>query len=371
MNNSQKTFELGQSIWYDNIQRKLLENGEMQRMVDEGLIYGVTSNPSIFNAAIGKSNEYDDDLIPLAQAGKSAAEIFDALAAEDIRATADLLRGHYDRTGGADGYVSLEVNPTLANESAATTAEARRLWNLVDRPNLMVKIPATEEGLPAIQQSTAAGININITLIFSRQRYAEVMDAYLAGLEARIEAGEPINQIHSVASFFVSRIDSNVDARLDALIAEEGAGAAKAAELRGKAAIANAKLAYQLFREVFGSARFAALEAVGGNVQRPLWASTSTKNPSYPDTLYIDELIGPQTVNTVPPNTLDAFNAHGTVAYTLDQGLGEAQAVMDDLATLGISMDEVTHELEEQGVRAFSQAFAQLMETVEERRAAA
>lgn len=370
MNNSQKIYESGQSIWYDNIQRALLENGEMARMVREGLIYGVTSNPSIFNAAIGKSNEYDDDLEPLAKEGKSAEAIFDALSVEDIRAAADLLRVHYDKVNGADGYVSLEVNPLLANNSQETLAEAKRLWAMVDRPNLMVKIPATEEGLPAIQSTTAAGININITLIFSRERYAEVIDAYLSGLEERVAAGQPIDRIHSVASFFVSRIDSKVDALLDQIVAGEGAHAAQAAALRGKIAIANAKLVYQLYRSEFGSERFAALKAKGGNVQRPLWASTSTKNPAYPDTLYVDELIGPDTVNTVPPDTLEALIDHGQTQASLEKDLEAAKQQLAGLDAVGISLAQATQELEEEGVRKFSEAFEELIATVEERRQA-
>lgn len=369
-NNSIKAYELGQSIWYDNIQRQLLENGELAGLIEKGIIYGVTSNPSIFNNAIGKSDDYDDDLIPLAKDGKTAEEIFESLAVEDIRAAADLFRGLYESTKGGDGYVSLEVNPDLAKDTEGTCVEAQRLWELVDRPNLMVKIPATKEGIPAIQRSISNGLNINVTLIFSQQRYAEVMNAYLAGLEERVGSRKPVDQIASVASFFVSRIDSKVDKRLDAIISQEREHAALAAKLRGKVAIANARLAYKKFKEVFGGERFAVLKESGTRLQRPLWASTSTKNPSYPDVLYVDSLIGPDTVNTVPPNTLDAFNDHGVAALTLEKEIEAAAIVLSDLEKSGVSLDKVTQELEDEGVAAFSKAFTDLLETVEERRKA-
>lgn len=367
-NNSKKTYELGQSIWYDNIQRQLLENGELAGMIENGWIYGVTSNPSIFNNAIAKSDDYDDDLIPLAKGGKSADEIFETLAVEDIRAAADLFQDLYEATDGGDGYVSLEVNPTLANNTDETCDEAQRLWELVDRPNLMVKIPATKEGIPAIQRSIANGLNINVTLIFSQQRYLEVMEAYLAGLEARVNEGKPIDRIASVASFFVSRIDSKVDSRLEQVIAKEGPQAALAVGLRGQIAVANAKMAYQRFKEVFESDRFAAIKEHGARLQRPLWASTSTKNPNYSDVLYVDSLIGPNTVNTIPPKTLDDFNHHGSVALTLEENVSQAEAALDNLEKAGVSLDQVTQELEQEGVAAFSKAFVDLLETVEQRR---
>jgi transaldolase len=367
-NNSQKAYQLGQSLWYDNIQRSLLENGDMAAMIERGEIYGVTSNPSIFNHAIAKSNDYDDDLAPLAAEGKSAAEIFETLAVGDIRAAADLFSGIYNSTNGGDGYVSLEVNPDLAGDTDATCSEAQRLWDLVERPNLMIKIPGTKEGLPAIERSIAAGININVTLIFSIQRYEEVMEAYLSGLEKRLEQGQPIDKIASVASFFVSRIDSKVDGWLDEVIAREGEFAGLAGTLKGKVAIANAKLAYQSFKDVFGGERFKSLAENGANLQRPLWASTSTKNPAYPATLYVDELIGPDTVNTVPPHTLVAFNESGQVAQTLDADVEDAQKFMADLEKVGLSLDQATAELEDEGVAAFSKAFASLIEAVESRR---
>ena len=364
MNNSQKTFKLGQSIWYDNIQRKLLENGELARMISEGEIYGVTSNPSIFNNAITKTDDYDAQLLPLVSAGKSALEIFEALAVADIQAGCDLFADLYTKTDGQDGYVSLEVNPNLAHDTVGTVEEAKRLWARVNRPNLMVKIPATLAGIPAIEQAIAAGINVNVTLIFSIERYEKVMDAYLKGLEKRLAAGNPIDRIASVASFFVSRMDSKVDKRLEAIAGEKPA----AFDLAGKAAIANAKLAYQNFLAVFGTDRFKKLAAEGGRVQRPLWASTSTKNPAYPDTLYVDTLIGPNTVNTVPPKTLTAFLNHGVVENTIAKDLAFQKAVLEELEDLGISVRQVTDELEEEGVSSFIQAFGDLLDAIESRK---
>lgn len=362
MNNSQKTYELGQSIWYDNIQRKLLENGEMARMIADGEIYGVTSNPSIFNNAIAKSSDYDADLLPLLAEGKSPMQVFEALAVKDIQAACDLFADLYQKTNGGDGFVSLEVDPDLAHDTDGTVSEAKRLWKLVDRPNLMVKIPATLAGIPAIEQAIAAGINVNVTLIFSQERYLKVMAAYLAGLEQRIAAGQPVDRIASVASFFVSRMDSKVDAMLE----EIGTDAAKA--LMGKSAIANTKLAYQRYLTTFGSERFEAIKAAGGRVQRPLWASTSTKNPAYPDTLYVDTLIGADTVNTIPPKTLMAFLDHGTVADTLVKKIQAQEEVLENLEALGISVKTVTDELEAEGVASFSKAFADLLAVIESRK---
>ncbi len=273
---------LGQSLWYDNIQRRLLENGEMAGMIARGEIRGVTSNPTIFNNAIAKSHDYDAALVPMAQSGLSAAEIFDRLAVEDIRHATDLFLPVYHESQGGDGFVSIEVSPNLAHDTAGTLAEARRLWALVDRPNLMVKIPATLEGIPAIRQAIAAGINVNITLIFSLARYAQVMEAYLCGLEDRLAAGLPVDHLASVASFFVSRVDTKIDPQLAAIIQQGGAAAELAKDLPGKAAIANTQLAYALFKRTFETPRFAKLSAKGARLQRPLWASTSTKNPTFP-----------------------------------------------------------------------------------------
>jgi transaldolase/glucose-6-phosphate isomerase len=358
---------LGQSLWYDNIERRLLENGELVGMINHGDIRGLTSNPSIFNHAIAKSKDYDSALIPMAWAGYSDKIILEQLMVEDIERVADLLRPLFDKTHGGDGFVSLEVRPDLAYDTEKTIVEARRLWNIVNRPNVMIKIPATKPGLAAIRQSIADGLNINITLIFSISRYKEVMEAYLSGLEDRSKARKPIDHINSVASFFVSRIDSKVDKYLEPIIQASGHDAVKAKSLLGKIAIANARLAYQEFQNVFESDRFIRLQAKGANLQRPLWASTSTKNPNYPDTMYVDELIGAHTVNTVPPQTLDAFRDHGKAQLTIQKGLDEARDNFTDLEAVGISMQKVTQELEEEGVQAFSVSYDSLLSTVEQR----
>lgn len=356
----------GQSLWYDNIQRKLLvkgahqESSELERMIKRGEIRGVTSNPSIFHNAIANSHDYDSALTPLAWAGWSAEDIFWQLAIEDIRAACDLFRPLYEGTQGGDGYVSIEVNPDLAHETDKTFEQAKALWERVDRPNLMVKIPATPEGIPAIRQTIAAGFNINVTLIFSLARYTEVMEAYLSGLEDRLQAGLPIDTITSVASFFISRIDS----KIDKLLPEKS-------PLCGQAAIANARLAYLNFKETFQGERWETLKSKGANLQRPLWASTSTKNPKYPDTIYVSTLIGPHTVNTLPPQTLEAFRDHGLARLTISENLEGARALFKQLETDGISMAVVTKELEDEGVKAFADAFKALMATIEERRAAA
>lgn len=371
MNTTQKLAQLGQSIWYDNIQRSLLDDGTLAGMIAREEIRGVTSNPTIFMNAITKTGDYDAELLPLLAAGHSATDAFWQLAVADIRAAADLFRPLYEATGGGDGYVSLEVNPTLAEDTAATLAEARALWRRVDRPNLMVKIPATRAGIPAITAAIAEGININVTLIFARERYAEVMDAYLAGLEQRAAAGRSLDGIASVASFFVSRVDTLVDKRLEGIIKEGGARAEAATALLGRAAIANARLAYADFKQFFGGERFAQLQAQGARVQRPLWASTGTKNPAYSDVVYVDELIGPDTVNTVPPQTLAALLDHGQAALTLETQLDQARQTLADLEELGISMVEVTDQLEHEGVASFADAFASLLAGVEMRRGVA
>ncbi|MBU1660907.1 MAG: transaldolase [Chloroflexi bacterium] len=370
MNPITKLHSLGQSIWYDNIERLLLTGGDLAAMIARGEIRGVTSNPSIFNNAISKSSDYDDALIPLAQQGLTKEEIYEALAVEDIRAACDLFGPIYGATGGGDGFVSLEVSPYLADDTEATCTEAARLWKLVGRPNLMIKIPATRAGLPAIAQSIAAGINVNVTLIFSIARYIEVMDTYLSGLEQRLAAGKPIDHVASVASFFVSRIDTNADARLQVIADAIDAGgelAERAAALQGKIAVASAKLAYARHKDIFSGNRWTQLKERGGHIQRPLWASTSTKNPAYPDTKYVDELIGPDTINTIPPKTLTAFGDHGSAELTLGADVDAAQAAMDELAAVGISITEVTQELEDQGVKSFADAFTALLDSVEKR----
>ena len=358
--------KLGQSLWYDNIQRRLLAgtpdggSGELGQMIARGDIRGVTSNPSIFHNAIAKSHDYDSALVPLARAGSNAEQIFWELAIQDIKDACDLFQPLYQETTAGDGYVSLEVSPYLANDTAGTVSQAKQLWKTVDRSNLMIKIPATKAGIPAIRQVIAAGINVNVTLIFSIDRYLEVTDAYMSGLEDRLLAGGDIEAIHSVASFFVSRVDNKIDPKLPA-----------GSPLLGKAAIANAKIAYAAFRETFGAPRFGKLQMGKANYQRPLWASTSTKNPAYPDTLYVDNLIGPATVNTVPPATLDAFRDHGKAALTLMEGVDECRAQIVALEKLGILMDTVTSELEAEGVKSFADAFTGLLQTIDERRAAA
>ena len=360
MNPIQKLTELGQSLWYDNIQRRLLENGDLKTMITRGDIRGVTSNPSIFHNAIANSDDYDSALVPLSWAGWDAEKIFWQLAIEDIQSACDLFLPLYRETASADGYVSIEVSPYLANQTEKTARQAVELWKQVDRPNLMIKIPATHAGIPAIRQTIAAGINVNVTLIFSLERYAEVMDAYLSGLEDRLEEGKPVNHIASVASFFISRLDSKVDA-----------GLPEGSDLRGRAAIANARLAYASFTQTFDGPRWKSLQARGARYQRPLWASTSTKNPAYPDTLYVNSLIGPHTVNTVPPNTLDAFRDHGQAKETITQEMDQARILFDLLARAGISIDDVTQELEDEGVQAFGQAFTALLDTIETRRLSA
>ena len=357
MNSFEKLTSLGQSLWYDNIQRQLLENGELKAMIERGEIRGVTSNPTIFNHAIAKSTDYDAALKSLAWAGWEAEKIFWQLAIEDIRAACDAFAPLYEETNGGDGYVSLEVSPFLANDTNATVAQVEQLWARVRRPNLMVKIPATKEGVPAIRKAISVGVNVNVTLIFSLARYAEVMDAYLSGLEDHMAAGHEIHHIASVASFFVSRVDTKIDPKLP-----EGS------ELKGKAAIANAKLAYDEYQKTFAGRRWENLKVRGAHVQRPLWASTSTKNPAYPDTIYVNNLIGPETVNTVPPATLEAFKDHGKAEITLTRDLEQAQNEIKQLEAAGISMDQVTLELEQEGVKAFADAFTQLLATIEERR---
>ncbi len=357
----------GQSIWYDNIQRSMLQNGAMAALISAGDIRGVTSNPAIFHNAISKSHDYDQSLAPLAKAGLSSEQIFVELAVADIRAAADLFRDLYNRTSGGDGYVSLEVSPKLAHDTVATIAEARRLWHLVDRPNLMIKIPATLEGIPAIQAVIADGINVNVTLIFSIERYHAVMEAFITGLEQRSAGGQPIGSIASVASFFVSRVDSKIDAQLQAIIQAGGEKAALARSLLGKAAIANARLAYKVFLDVFGTPRFQRLAAQGARPQRPLWASTSTKNPDYRDVIYVEELIGANTVNTMPPQTLDAFRDHGVARVSIGENLDQAGQALASLESIGISMAKVTNDLEIEGVKAFADAFDALLKTLEER----
>jgi transaldolase/glucose-6-phosphate isomerase len=352
--------DLGQAIWFDFIRRSFITSGDLQRLIDQGL-RGVTSNPSIFEKAIAGSADYDEDLQRLVDEGKTVTEIYEALAMDDIARAADLLRPVYDATGGTDGYVSLEVSPALAHDTGGTIAEARRLFVALDRPNVMIKVPATPAGIPAIEALIGEGINVNVTLIFSVAQYDVVAQAYIAGLERLAAAGGDLSRVASVASFFVSRVDAAVDLAL-------GEAGEAGVPLQGRIAIANAKVAYARFRELFDGYRWQRLAARGARVQRPLWASTSTKNPHYPDTLYVDGLIGPHTVNTVPPATLDFFRDHGTVALTLEAGLDEARADLVRLAELGVDLEVLTQKLQDDGVAAFGKSFDALMASVAEKR---
>ena len=366
----QELHDAGQSIWLDYIRRSLITSGGLDHMIQENAMTGITSNPSIFEKAIGESSDYDETITKLVKSGKTnVGELFEALAVEDIQMACDKLRPVYDRTNGLDGYVSIEVSPHLLHDTAGTVAEAKRLHDAVNRPNVFVKIPASEEGLPAIEGCLAEGISINITLIFSLKFYERVAQAYLNALEKRVAQGQPVDKVASVASFFVSRVDTLVDKMLDEkLKTASGPEKEKLAALQGKSAVANAKLAYQKYQEIFGSERFAKLKAKGAMVQRCLWASTSTKNPKYPDTLYVDELIGPETVNTMPQNTMEAFKEHGKVANTLTQDVAGAQRVIDQLAEVGINYDAMTRQLLDEGGKLFSDAFDKLMTVLEGKR---
>ncbi len=349
---------LGQSIWLDYIQRSLLTSGRLQQLVDNGL-RGVTSNPSIFHRAITQSDDYDEAITAIVNATPNAdvKTIYERLAAEDIQLAADVLRPVYDSSAGTDGLVSLEVPPHLANDTGATVAEARRLWQLVNRPNLMIKVPATSPGLPAIETLLAEGVNINVTLLFSLKQYEGVARAYINGLSQNFNPGG----VTSVASFFVSRVDTYVDRVLEKI------GTAQALSLRGQAAIANFKMAYRRFREIFYGEAFAAQRERGGRVQRPLWGSTSTKNPAYSDVLYVEGLIGPETVNTLPLETIDAFNDHGRVRRTVDTDLEQAEAVLADLKDLGVDLDAITEQLQVDGVKAFADSFDKLLNALAEK----
>ena len=356
---------LGQSIWYDNIRRGLLDSGELKRLIEMG-VTGLTSNPTIFEKAIAGSTDYDEALTELARSDKSVDESYEALVIEDIRNTADLLRPIYERTGGVDGYASLEVSPKLAHDTAGTTAEARRLFGALDKPNVMIKVPATAEGIPAVRQLISEGININVTLIFSLEAYRKVMEAYIAGLEEYIGAGGDPSRIASVASFFVSRVDTAVDALLEERM-RQGEPDVKA--LMGKAAIANAKLAYREFQQVFGEERFSSLKGKQARPQRPLWASTSTKNPAYSDLMYVEALIGPDTVDTLPPATLTALLEYGKPGLTLEQGTDQAEEHLEALEEAGINMDQVTDKLLADGVKSFADSFDTLLANISEKMA--
>ncbi|MFL6010764.1 MAG: transaldolase [Gaiellaceae bacterium] len=360
--NLHKLAALGQSVWIDYLSRDLLETGELERMMREDSVVGVTSNPTIFQKAISQGNRYDEQLKEVLESGETdPKEIFLQLSSHDIAAACDLLRKVWDEGRGLDGYVSWEVDPTLASDRDATVAEARRLHEWIERPNLYVKIPATEPGLGAIEEMIAAGRNINVTLIFSLERHKAVMEAYIRGLERLVESGGDPSTVHSVASFFVSRVDTETDKRLEAIGGDS-------LELRGKLGIANAKLAYQNYLETFSGPRWDALEQKGATKQRCLWASTSTKNPEYRDVLYVEELIGPATVNTMPEETIEAFQDHGRVAETLTQDVDAAHKLLDDLRAAGVDYDDVVDTLEREGVQKFSDSFDELLEGINSKR---
>ncbi|GAB4328991.1 MAG: hypothetical protein Kow0074_25240 [Candidatus Zixiibacteriota bacterium] len=370
VNPLKKLAELGQSIWLDYIRRDLYQGPELKRMIDEDGLAGMTSNPSIFQKAIGKSDLYDDSIQKLADKDLDIPDIFEKLAVEDVQNACDVFRSVYDATGGNDGFVSIEVNPHLAHETEKTIAEAKRLWQDCNRPNVMIKIPGTKAGLPAIRRCLADGININVTLLFSVKRYREVMDVFADALEERLNNGLPVDKLRSVASFFVSRVDSNVDKKLDAIIDDKSRSDDErklARSLRGTIAIANTKLAYAAFEEWAASDRVVALKNKGVALQRPLWGSTSTKDDAYPDTVYVDELIAPYSVNTIPPETYDAYKDHGDPAVRIRDNMDEARRNLDQLKTFNIDIDAVTQELEDEGVRKFADSYDSLIETLNEK----
>jgi len=352
--------ELGQSVWIDFLSRELLQTDELERMMRDDAVVGVTSNPTIFQKAISQGDLYDEQIRACLDELDEPKEIFWHLAEKDVGDACDLLRPVWDAGRGKDGYVSIEVDPNLAGDTEATIAEARRLHAQIDRPNLYVKIPATREGLPAIEEMIASGKNINVTLIFSLERYGEVAEAYIRGLERLVESGGDPSQVASVASFFVSRVDTEADKRLEDLGGHD--------ELKGKLAVANAKLAYQRYKQLFSGDRWAPLAAKGATKQRCLWASTSTKNPDYRDVMYVEELIGPETVNTMPEETIRAFQDHGEVALTLEEGVDEARRLFDQLAEAGVDYDDVVRVLEEEGVQKFADSFAELLDGISAKR---
>lgn len=359
--------EHDQSVWQDDISRDMLQQGILKQRIDEVGIRGVTSNPTIFQKAIASGHAYDDDIKRMLGEDKTPIEIFDVVAVQDIQDACDLFRPMYDESDGGDGYVSIEVLPSLARDTSGTLDNARALWRAVDRPNLMVKVPGTVEGAPAIEQLLSEGININVTLLFSIENYERVARAYVSALTKRDAAGEPIDRIASVASFFVSRVDTAADKAIDEKIAE---GATGLEDLKGKVAVANAQMAYKRFEEIFAGDEFKALEKKGAGVQRPLWASTGTKSPEYSDVLYVETLIGPHTVNTMPVKTIEAFLDHGTVARTVDKNYDEAERILARLEEAGISLDAITAKLETDGIDAFVASYDDLLAGVEEKKSA-
>jgi transaldolase len=352
----------GQAVWLDNISRQLIDDGELKRLIDEDGVSGVTSNPSIFEKAFGDSDRYDEAIHDLAESGKNARDIFFELGFKDIRDGCDLLRETFEATEGKDGYVSFELPPELSDDADGSVEQAKVIKERIDRPNVLIKVPGTEAGVEAFEELTAAGVNVNVTLLFDVKRYEEIAEAYVSGLEQRVEAGGDISHASSVASFFVSRVDGKVDKALEELDRKD---------LMGKAAIANARIAYESFQRIFSGERWEKLAAAGAAVQRPLWASTSVKNESYSDTLYVDELIGPDTVNTMPDKTVDAARDHGTGARTVDKDVDGAHALMDALREAGVDVDEIVGvTLVEEGVAAFAKSFDSMIETIEKKASA-
>ncbi|MCC6245578.1 MAG: transaldolase [Gemmatimonadaceae bacterium] len=358
----------GQSLWLDYIDRTMLGNGDLRRRIREDALTGMTSNPTIFEKALAEGAAYDAQLTSL-PSDLSDRDVFEAVATTDVRDACDAFLGVYNETAAVDGYVSLEVSPDLARDAAGTVAEARRLWSRVDRPNLMIKVPGTPEGADAVRQLIADGINVNVTLLFSTEAHARVIEAYLAGLELRVAAGAPIDRVASVASFFVSRVDSTIDKQLETMAAVDPANAAMLHGLQGKAAIANAKMAYRLFTASFSGPRWSALAAHGARVQRPLWASTSTKNPAYRDVIYVEELIGTNTVNTLPPATLEAFRDHGDVRESVTSDIAGAERALAALEAAGVSLQSVTDTLLRDGLASFEQSFVSLLAGLARKRA--
>jgi len=363
---------LGQSVWYDNIDRSQLNSGQFKRLLDEDGVVGVTANPTIFQKSISHGDAYDAQITQLIKEGKSTNEIYEAIILQDIRTVADILRPIYDSTNRQDGFVSLEVSPDLAHNTEGTISEVRRFWKMVNRPNLMIKIPATQEGIPAVRQALTEGINVNITLIFSIEFYRQVTDAFLTALEDRNAEGKDISHIASVASFFVSRVDTLVDKLLEDKIkaTSDSAEQQMLKSLEGKAAIANARLVYQDFKRIFGTPRFETLKHSGAQPQRPLWASTSTKNPAYRDVLYAEELIGPHTVDTMPLETIENFRDHGQVRLSIEDDIPQAKAELAALEEIGIHYDQVTQQLLDEGVQKFADSFHELFQGIESKKQA-
>jgi len=365
-NTLQELHDVGQSIWLDSIDRRMLHDGELERRIREDALTGMTSNPTIFQKALASSNAYDEQIVAAEEDGLTSWELFELLETTDVRDACDRFAGVYSSTRGADGYVSIEISPGVSHNAEAAVEEARRLWKTVDRPNVMVKVPGTPEGAIAVRRLIAGGINVNITLLFAIEAHERVIEAYMAGLEDRVKARQPIDGLASVASFFVSRVDTEIDKRLDALIAKaQPTEKERLQMLKGRAAIANAKLAYRLFRQKFAGPRWEALAKQGALVQRPLWASTSTKNPAYRDVMYVEELIGPDTVDTMPPATIEAFKDHGVVARTVDKKVAVAEAVLKEIEAVGISIREVTGKLLDEGIASFQKSFDELIAGLE------